>query len=291
MVSKTARTTLLAAFALLACCLAWSGVARAEPVDHRTSFDILFGLLPVGKATFDIRVTDTAYRLNANGRTMGLVDLFSPGSGRTRSTGRIVGDRVVADTNDIFYTEKKKRTKFRMEFEDGNVKSVSYKPDRRKKKIGPAWVPIKPEQLKSVIDPASTMVVPVAPDKVTDPHAVCDRVLNVYDGDTRFDAALKYKATKTISTKGYEGPAFVCQLRYIPVSGHKKKQRNIEYMSANEGIEIWLAPIEGTSVFTAIRIEVPTWVGTVTAIPTHFGPVTRSAAAPANGATKVVAKR
>ena len=84
----------------------------------------------------------------------------------------------------------------------------------------------------------SSVIVPVAWERANDPRAVCDRLLNVYDGDTRYDIQLNYKSTKPIRTDGYRGYAYVCSLRYIPVAGHKKKQRNIEYMSKNEDIEI-----------------------------------------------------
>ena len=268
--------TFLARMAALALCIQalvlTGGAAHAEMVTHRTVFNVYFGALPVGKATFDIRFDDSSYVLDGHGKTVGIVQLFAPGKGSVESQGRIEGNHVVAVSNTIDYTEKKKKSKFRMEFDDGNVKSVSYQPKKRKKKKhGRKWVPITEDQLRSVIDPASGLVVPVTPKQVNDPHAVCDRVLNMYDGDTRYDIALKYKATKSVSTDGYKGFAYVCQLRYIPVSGHRKKQRNIEYMSKNKGMEIWLAPMAKSSLYTPIRIEVPTWIGRVSAIPDFFG--------------------
>ncbi|GIL00409.1 MAG: hypothetical protein BroJett030_03080 [Alphaproteobacteria bacterium] len=260
---------LLVAASLLA--LAIAPPAAAEMTRHRTVFNVVFGALPVGKATFDIRFDDAAYELDGSGRTVGVVELFAPGKGTVASTGRIVGDHIVAVSNTINYAEKKKRSTFRMEFDEGEVSSVSYEPDTRKNKNGPKWVPVTPDQLRSVIDPASGLIIPVDRDRANDPRAVCNRVLNVYDGDTRYDIALKYKATKTVSTDGYRGFAYVCQLRYVPVSGHRKKQRNVEYMSRNEDMEVWLAPMARSNLYTPIRIEVPTWVGRVSAVPAYFG--------------------
>jgi hypothetical protein len=133
-------------------------------------------------------------------------------------------------------------------------------------------VALTPEHLKSVLDPASSIVIPVDPARAGDPRAVCDRTLPIYDGDTRFDIALAYKATKTVTTEGYKGYAYVCGLRYVPIAGHKRNQKNIEYMRKNDGMEIWLAPMEKTNLYTPIRVEVPTWVGRVVAVPTYFGP-------------------
>jgi hypothetical protein len=100
---------------------------------------------------------------------------------------------------------------------------------------------------------------------------VCNRTFNLYDGDARYDVALKYKSTRQIETEGYKGTAFVCQLRYIPISGHRRNEKNVEYMADNKDMEVWLAPVSGTPLFTPIRFDVPTWVGTVVAYPTYFG--------------------
>lgn len=271
--AKSGPWSAIAAFLAVAL-LVVSAPARPAEMAHRTEFVVLFGAIPVGRATFDIRASaDDYYSLQGSGRTVGIVELFAPGKGSVASEGRIVGDHVVATRNSVAFTERRKKSKFVMELDNGAVSHVAYEPDSRKKKDGPKWVPVTEDQLRAVIDPASGLVVPVAPDRAADPHAICDRVLNIYDGDTRYDIGLKYKATKEIRTKGYEGPAHVCQLRYMPVSGHRLKQRNVEYMRRNKNMEIWLAPIADSNLFTPIRVDVPTWIGIVTALPTYFGPI------------------
>ena len=249
---------------------------NAETTRHKTKWNVNFGIIPVGKATFEIEFDDETYSMGASGKTVGVAEMVAPGRGRAKSSGLITGDKVVAIQHEAIYIEEKKKknkkSTLEMEFEDGAVTKVSIEPKKKKrKKKSRKWVKIEEEQLSSVIDPGSSIIVPVAPEDVKNPRAVCNRVLNVYDGDTRFDIKLKYKYTKTISTEGYDGDAFVCQLRYVPVSGHKKNQKNINYMRDNEGIEIWLAPMENSSLFTPIRIEVPTWIGKFTAIPVFFG--------------------
>ncbi|MEM7464945.1 MAG: DUF3108 domain-containing protein [Pseudomonadota bacterium] len=272
--SVSALLKLIAGFLVLA--IAHSNLANAETTSHKTKWNVRFGVIPVGKATFKIEFDDETYSMSASGKTVGVAEMVSPGRGRAKSSGLITGDKVMAIQHEAIYIEEKKKknkkSTLEMDFEDGAVKTVSIEPKKKKrKKKGRKWVQIQEEQLSSVIDPGSSIIVPVAPENVKNPRAVCNRVLNVYDGDTRFDIKLKYKYTKTISTEGYDGDAFVCQLRYVPVSGHKKNQKNINYMRDNEGIEIWLAPMENSSLFTPIRIEVPTWIGKFTAIPVFFG--------------------
>ncbi len=87
---------------------------------------------------------------------------------------------------------------------------------------------------------------------------------------------LSYKNNQKVKTEGYDGFAYVCKLQYIPVAGHKRDHENTKRMAANNDMEIWLAPIsagdDSQSLFTAIRIVVPTWLGTFSAEPVYFGP-------------------
>ncbi len=251
-----------------------SGSAQGEQLRHKTELDVQFGSIPVGTATFDIRFDQKSYSLDASGKTVGVAELFASGRGKAESTGRFNGGAVIADRNFVEYVEKKKTSTLEMGFADGAVETVVLVPDKRKTKVAPKYVPILQDQLKAVIDPASSIVVPVPWEEAKDPKAVCNRTIPIYDGDTRFDIALKYKSTKPVETEGYKGYAYVCQLRYVPVAGHRTKQRNIEYMSQNKDMEIWLAPMAQTNIFTPIRIEVPTWIGRVSAQPSFFGTVT-----------------
>jgi Protein of unknown function (DUF3108) len=268
---KVAAAVILAGSFLAVDCADAASASRMNR--HKTVMEVRFGILPVGTATFDIEYDERHYVLGAAGKTVGVVDMLAPGKGKAESAGLIDGSKVIATRHSVEYIEKKKNKKstLDMEFDNGAVKSVLLVPDKRKRKKSPKWVELTADQLRSVIDPASGIIIPVTPDSAKDPRSVCNRELNIYDGDTRYDIRLKYKSTMPISTEGFNGDAFVCQLRYVPVAGHKKKQRNVEYMRKNEEIEIWLAPMEDSNLYTPIRIEVPTWVGTFSAVPSYFG--------------------
>jgi Protein of unknown function (DUF3108) len=246
---------------------------QAETREHLTEFDVVYGILPVGTASFLIKVDGENYVLGAKGKTVGVAEMLAPGAGEAISRGHITDNGVVAEHHTVLYREKpdSREQVLELDFHEGDVKKVRLSPDNRKPKKSKKWVRITEEQLRQVIDPASTIIVAVEWKKANDPRAVCERRLKVYDGGTRFDIQLHYKATKPISTKGYRGYAFVCQLRYIPVSGHKTGQKNINYMRDNKNMEIWLAPMAKSNLYTPIRIEVPTWVGTISAIPRFFG--------------------
>lgn len=252
------------------------GIAGAQAEDmttHETVLDVRFGPLSVGEAKFEISFNETSYELGASGKTVGIVDMVASGSGLAKSAGRIEDYRVIVDEASAEFREESDISTLTMNFDEGAVTEVVAEPDERKSKDGPKWVQIAEEQLRAVLDPASTIVIPVAWEEANNPRAVCNQHIPVYDGDTRFDIKLNYKSTKPVRTTGYKGWAYVCQLRYVPVSGHKKGERNIEYMRDNEDIEIWLAPMNKTNLYTPIRVEVPTWIGTFSAIPRYFGVV------------------
>ncbi len=259
------------ALAAAAIALAISAMPAAAGMQHKSAFDIKFAGLTVGQATFNIEYDETSYSVDARGKTAGIVDVFSPGKGKALSQGVLEPSKVVAQKHFVEYAETKKTNALEIAFTGGDVEKVNVVAGKLRNKKGRRWIKIEPEQLKAVIDPVSTLVIPVAAQSTGDGAAICNRTFNLYDGDTRYDVALKYKGSRQIATEGFKGTAFVCKLRYIPVSGHRRNEKNIEYMASNEGMEVWLAPIAGTALFTPIRFDVPTWVGTVVAYPTYFG--------------------
>jgi len=244
----------------------------AQSKSHQTKLDVRFAGLPVGSATFNIKIDGSKYLLVGKGKTAGIAQLFSPGRGDFMSRGELTTDGIKVLKHRVFLKDKKKKASLVMEFEDDKVSSIKLNPDKRKKRSrSKRWVPLLPIHMASVIDPASSMVIPVLEADATNPRKVCNRTFEIFDGESRYNMILSYKNTKRVKTKGYTGDAYVCKLKYIPIAGHKTGRKNIERMRKNEKMEIWLAPISGTNIFTFIRIEVGTWIGKFSAVPRFFG--------------------
>ena len=55
--------------------------------------------------------------------------------------------------------------------------------------------------------------------------SACNQTFPIFDGETRYDIKLSYKDTQKVKTKGYNGYAYICRMRYIPLFGHKKNQK------------------------------------------------------------------
>jgi hypothetical protein len=97
--------------------------------------------------------------------------------------------------------------------------------------------------------------------EATDP-ANCDRTIPVFDGWTRFDIALSFAETKAVDQAGYKGPVLVCNVRYVPIAGHRSDRPATRFMAENRDISVWLAPVAGTRVLVPLRISVKTTLGT-----------------------------
>ena len=241
--------------------------SSASKIVQTTKLNANYSGIRVGKITFTIEIDGEDYLLKAKGKTDGVARLFSKGKGSFRSAGRFDGNSVISASHSVEVTEKGKTAKLEMLFDEGNLKNMSSVP--KKKKKSKKYIPVLEEHLQSVIDPASSIVVPTS-ENASSGRDVCGRTLKVYDGETRFDVVLSYKSTRPISAKGYKGLAYVCKFKYVPVSGHKKGHKSVEIMRKNENMEIWLAPIRGTSIFTPIKIDVDSPVGRFVAFPKRF---------------------
>ena len=242
--------------------------AKKSKIVHTTKFTVNYTGIRIGRLTFTIEIDGDDYLLKANGKTDGVARLFSKGKGSFESAGHFKGDKVISSAHKVQVTEKGKTARLKMSFDEGNLKKMSASPKKKRRK-GKGYIPILKKHLQSIIDPASSIVVPTQ-ENASGGRDVCGRTLNVYDGETRFDIVLSYVATRPISAKGYKGLAYVCNFRYVPIAGHKKGHKSVEIMRKNKNMEIWLAPITGTSIFTPIKIDVNSPIGRFVAYPKRF---------------------
>jgi hypothetical protein len=61
--------------------------------------------------------------------------------------------------------------------------------------------------------------------------------------------------------KGYEGPAVVCAVYFVPVAGYVPTRMAIKYLAKQRDMEVWLAPVAATRVLVPFRVSIPTPIG------------------------------
>lgn len=264
--------------AALMLCVSTSQVLSAEPdeeltkLNHQSRFVVKAGGITVGEMAFNIISDRKSYTLTGTGETKGIAKWFSSGNAKLSSHGSLTNDIVSAKTHSIVVREGKKTETLNMTLRNGSITSISMKPDKTKKHLKDKYYTISNTDFQNIIDPVSTFVLPVPYEKATDPKEACNHTRRIYDGETRYDMKLNYKKRAKVNTTGYKGWVYVCRLEYLPVSGHKKNNKNVKRMAKNKDMEIWIAPIQATNVFTPIHISVPTWIGRFTVEATYFGP-------------------
>lgn len=134
-----------------------------------------------------------------------------------------------------------------------------------KKRPNPKNIPVTKEQLRGVLDPMTGAFLRLRPNLPQADLKVCDEAIPVFDGKLRFDIVLEPKQQAQVkgdAPGGYSGPAAICGVKFVPISGFRPGDRAVNYMSTHsDAIEAWLVPLLGTVLYLPYRISVPTAFG------------------------------
>lgn len=247
--------------------------AESQPVSSaRISavYQVSLGRFNLG----DFRVTTTlrggGYQMRGQGKFSVLEGLVFKWQGVTSSRGRVTDDGPAPDSYAFSYSEGKRSERLRMTFGNGAVQQVSITPKTRRM---PDMIPVRREQLEGVIDPMSGAFLTARSANPNGDLSVCNQMLPVFDGKSRFDLVLKPKKRVMVQNRSrgsYSGPAAVCRVKFIPISGYRRGDPGIRHMSQSNEIEVWLMPVRGTDMYVPYRIVLPTPVGNGTAVITSI---------------------
>lgn len=118
-------------------------------------------------------------------------------------------------------------------------------------------IPVLPYERQNTLDPISALLVPVAAGENP-----CNRRIAVFDGKRRYDLQLAFDSEGTVTTRdrGYSGTAIRCSVRMTPRSGMKQTSFT-RMLQQRDNAHIWLAPMNGGSVYIPVRIQVRTPIG------------------------------
>jgi len=223
--------------------------------------------IPIGKGVWVVDVSDDQYTAAANGRTTGILQVFSGGHGSVAGRGTVNGKPLSSDYASTVVVDKKIDT-IHIAVNGGNVKDFSAEPQWPPT---PDRVPVTDAHRRGILDPMSAWLMPVPGNGDTVKPDACRRTLAVFDGRGRFDLALSFKRMERVkSERGYEGPVVVCAVQYVPIAGHRPNRAAVKYLMAQRDIEVALAPVAGTRIVVPYRISVPTALGPAVLEATQF---------------------
>ena len=255
-------TRLRRSFAAAACGLAGilmlPGDAGAQGrLDAR--YVVTLAGLPIGRGAWAIDIHADQYVAAANGQTTGLLRVFASGEGTSAARGSVSSGHLVPAAYESSVTTDRKSEALHISLAGGNVKDVSVDPPTP---VSPDRIPVTDAHRRGVTDPMSAALAQVA--GTADPVSpeACDRKIAVFDGRMRYDLKLAYKRMETVrAARGYQGPAVVCAVYFVPIAGYIPQRSAIKYLVAQRDIEAWFAPVAGTRVVVPYRVSVPTPLG------------------------------
>ncbi len=243
-----------------------SGSARIVAV-----YKVSVGSFNLGNFRVTTTVRGDGYDVRGQGRFSILEGLIYSWNGTTTSRGRVTPEGPEPSTYAFKFTDGgKKGESLRMTFNDGAVRSVSITPRKRQH---PRIIPVTQAQLKGVLDPLSGAFLTAHSSNPNGDLNVCNRTLPVFDGRQRFDLVLKPKKAVMVHNKtrgAYAGPAVICRVKFIPISGYHPDDPGIRHLTQSNEIEVWLIPVKRTQMYVPYRIVLPTPVGYGTAVVTSI---------------------
>ena len=237
--------------------------------------------IPIGKGNWTIDIADGQYNAQANGKTTGLLRIFTSGEGTSAAHGTLQGGRLVSSIYSSIIMAGKKKDETRLTTSNGNVKEFSIEP---KPEDEQERVPLTEAHQRGILDPMTASLVRVAGNGDPLSPEACKHTTAIFDGRLRYDLQLVFKRMDHVKAdKGYDGPVLVCAVYFTPVAGYIASRSAIKYLAKLREIEVWLAPIAGTRVLVPFRIEGPTPIGHAVLQATQFVSVASPTRASANG--------
>jgi hypothetical protein len=254
--------------ALIVCLLLAGGLAapdRPRAADESrqiaATYRVDLSALHLGDFSLVASLDGATYEVEAKGRFSLLAGMLYRASGRTASKGTLSkeGPQPAKFTVSFDNGEKKERRELR--FSGGAVQEVSIVP--RKKRRADRYVPIAEAELRHVLDPLTAAVFHAGRDGPPGALDICRQTVPVFDGKQRFDIVLKPKRMETLPDGApLRGPVAVCQVKYVPIGGHKPDHKGVKFVAENEDIEVWLVPVPRTALSIPYRVVMPTAWGT-----------------------------
>lgn len=249
----------VAAAAPLLAALGSAPATAQSPETFTGTYSIHLVGLSLGTATIRGQLGPDAYKIEAYAKLSGLAQAMSGAKGSATASGVVRAGKVAPNAYATTSSNSKETRTVRMGLNAGTVRAVDIQPEPRDV---PGRVPVSEAHKRGVLDPLSALIMPVPGSGPVISAAACNRTIPVYDGFSRFNIQLSFAGTRAVATPGYKGQVAVCNVRYIPVAGHRPDRKSTQFMTNNKKMEVWLAPVNSSRYVVPFKISVATQIGT-----------------------------
>ncbi|MEM8552829.1 MAG: DUF3108 domain-containing protein [Pseudomonadota bacterium] len=180
------------------------------------------------------------------------------------AAGRVRGQRILPSRYSVRADETDRPVAVDMTLRSGTVSKLSARPPLKSR---PGRVQVTRAHRSNIVDPLSSGLFPI---RTADGRDGCQRTLKIFDGWTRYDVRLSYKGQRRVSTKGYEGTVAVCAARWVPVSGHRPRKKEVQYLQRNRDLEMTLLPIPSARIAIPYSVTIGTPNGRIRIEPSRI---------------------
>ncbi len=234
-------------------------------------YKITFGGFDLGAFSFWSEMSSKRYSILGKGKLSVMNGVFFQWEAVTKSSGKLTPIGPEPKKYMFSYESSEKKERLQLNFNNNAVANITAKPPYR---FTVDQVPISRSDLVGVFDPMSAIIhlTSLTSKKITSSMSsgqiACAVSLSVFDGRERYDLVFSHKKTvrmEKTNKNGYAGPAHICRVKYIPISGHKSGNKGTHFMAKSNDIEVWMIFMKKVDLYMPYHIVVPTPVGHATA--------------------------
>jgi hypothetical protein len=249
---RTAFHMLVAVICLLAVLSDTSAHAQGRLKAHYT---ISMTGVSIGQIVWLVTIGEQRYTTSANGKASGVLSVLVNGEGSVDSHGNIDDGRLIPKFFTSNINDDEGKSELRLGFEDGFAKDLIVQAPQKSDQV-----PVTDANRRGVADPLTAMLITAGENALA--PANCNRMLPIFDGRRRYDLALSFKRVDKIKLeRSYSGAVLVCGVILQPIAGHRADSMLVKYVGGRRDMELWFAPIAGTSIIAPIRVLMPTLIG------------------------------
>jgi hypothetical protein len=187
--------------------------------------------------------------------------LMWKGNLSSTAQGRMEAGRVAA-ANYSIVTKAKDERMASIALDKGNVVALQMDPPAKVE----GRVPIEAEHKRGVLDPLSGMIWG-ALQAANAPGGPCGGALPVFTGWNRFDLRFAPATATASSSSGAALAAgagsHVCEVTFVPISGHKKKDSVIGQIAASREMRVVFPSPDASGLRLPSEIIMPLWIGSL----------------------------
>ena len=258
-------------------CVAFAGDAARAQGKLRGHYIISMTGVTIGEIAWSVEIGDTLYATTASGKASGVLSTLVNGEGSVEAKGNIAADGLLPSSYTSTITDNDGAVALQMTFVGGvATETITPKPP-----VYADRVPVTDADRRDIADPLSAVLIPTKFGGGAMAASDCGRTLRIFDGRRRYNLALSYnRMDKVAVERGYSGPILVCGVVLQPIAGYRADSMIVKYAADRRNMELWFAPIAGTSIIAPVSVLMPTLIGTLKIQADQFE-ATKSAATPA----------